>query len=127
MLFLDVWSRQLTKHGVKAIRNFAQAQLQVGNLREAESELLGIVSCEAAPMELCLEALSKILDTPGLHGPTVSAAFILLKRKPTDILVPVQLVELILGKAEGVPDLDSMALNILKDEAVMATILQVLI
>ena len=103
-----------------------QAQLQLGRHEEAESDLLSLVSCESASIELCLDALSNALPVSGLSGATSSAAFQLLQRKPSDCALPVRVVELILGDdSTSSQEHEAMALDILRQESVMSSILQV--
>ena len=103
-----------------------QAQLQLSQHKEAESDLLSLVSSDSASVELCLDALSNALPVPGLRGATISAVFMLLQRKPSDSALPVRVVELILGGGLGSSqEHEAMALDILRNEAVMTSILQV--
>ena len=78
-----------------------QALLQLGRKAEAETELLSIASSDDAPLELCTSALAAMLEVPGLSGTVASAAALVLKRQPGVPQLPVQLVELILNKADS--------------------------
>ena len=107
-------------------RSTLQAQLQLSQHKEAESNLLSLVSCDSASFELCLDAMSNALKVPELGGATSSAAFILLQRKPSDSALLVRVVELILGGGLGSSqEHEAMALDILRKETVMTCILQV--
>ncbi len=88
--------------------------------------MLSLVMCESAGTELCLDALSNALSIPALLGATSSAAFTLLQRKPSDCGLPVRVVELFFGSGMGSSEeREGMALNILRNENVMTSILQV--
>ena len=78
-----------------------QALLQLERNQEAESKLLSIASGDDAPLELCTSALAAMLEVPGFSGTVSSAAALILKRQPGLAQLPVQLVELILSKADS--------------------------
>ena len=78
-----------------------QALLQLGKNAEAETELLSIASSDNAPLELCTSALAAMLEAPGLCGTVASAAALILNRHPGLAQLPVQLVELILNRADS--------------------------
>ena len=100
--------------------------MQLGQDREAEGHLLELAACKSADTRVCLDAVSGSLESPGLNGAVKSAAFLLLQQNPSECELPVRLVELILGKGlgESQPQED-MALDILKNDAVMISVLQV--
>ena len=88
--------------------------------------MLSLVMSESAGTELCLDALSNALSVPALLGATSSAAFALLQRNPSDCALPVRVVELFFGCGmESSEEHEGMAINILRNENVMTSILQV--
>lgn len=80
---------------------FLKALLQLERHKEAESELLAIAACGTAPQQLCVEAISAMLEVEGFSGSILSAMSMVLKRAPGDPQLPVRFVELCLCKSDS--------------------------
>ena len=77
-----------------------QALIQQGKPKEAETELLSVVSAEEATLDLRLDAFRAMLEVPGCLGALKSAADLILMQAPQAAQIPVQLTEMVLASCD---------------------------
>lgn len=77
----------------------------MGQKDEAEAELLVLAAHKEASIQICIEALSVVLDASSGAESLKTAASLIIDRFPGETYVPVKIVELIMGQKEEVPRL----------------------